>query len=111
VSPYLEANPAATYGVVVAVLLLIFIWQPIPATGTPVGMIVFTVLALIGTEALRRQTRLEFGTGAAGPEQRPPPVSPGADDPSVTAVPGTPEAAAAPSPVSAGTAPTQREPS
>jgi FtsH-binding integral membrane protein len=61
-APYLEANPVATYSVVVAVLLLIFIWQPIPATGTPVGMIVFTVLALIGTEALRRQTRVEFRT-------------------------------------------------
>jgi hypothetical protein len=63
-APYLEANPVATYSVVVAVLLLIFIWQPIPATGTPVGMIVFTVLALIGTEALRRQTRVEFRTAA-----------------------------------------------
>jgi FtsH-binding integral membrane protein len=61
-APYLEANPVATYGVVVAILLLVFIWQPIPATGAPVGMIVFTVLALIGTEALRRQTRLEFRT-------------------------------------------------
>ena len=62
-APYLEANPVATYGVVVAVLLLIFIWQPIPATGTPVGMIVFTVLALLGTETLRREARVEFGTG------------------------------------------------
>jgi hypothetical protein len=61
IAPYLADNPVATYAVVIVVMLLIFIWQPIPATGTPLGMIVFLVLALIGTEALRRQTRVEFG--------------------------------------------------
>jgi hypothetical protein len=48
------------------VLLLIFIWQPFPATGTLIGIIVFTVLAAIGTEALRRQTAEEFPEGGGG---------------------------------------------
>jgi hypothetical protein len=41
-------------------MALIFIWQPIPATGTPVGIIVFLALACLGTVLLRRQTAEEF---------------------------------------------------
>jgi hypothetical protein len=41
-------------------MLVIFIWQPIHATGTLGGIIVFSVLAAVGTEALRRQTAIEF---------------------------------------------------
>ncbi|HEY2259387.1 MAG TPA: hypothetical protein VGH45_06725 [Solirubrobacteraceae bacterium] len=67
-APRLAEHPAAAYLVVGAVLLLVFIWQPIPATGTPLGMIVFAVLAALGTEALRRQTLAEFG----GPRSPPP---------------------------------------
>ena len=37
------------------VLILIFIWGPIPATHRAAGIIVFSVLALGGTEVLRRQ--------------------------------------------------------
>ncbi|MBV8988029.1 MAG: SHOCT domain-containing protein [Solirubrobacterales bacterium] len=48
------------------VMVLIFIWQPIPATGTPIGMIVFLALALLGTEALRRQTAAEFPDAQLG---------------------------------------------
>ena len=59
-APHVRRDPVGTYGVVAAVLLLIFIWQPIPATGKPVGMVVFAVLAAAGTEALRRQTAAEF---------------------------------------------------
>jgi hypothetical protein len=61
-APHVEANPVGTYVVVIGLLLLIFIWQPIPATSTPLGMIVFTVLAVIGVEVLRRQNRAEFGS-------------------------------------------------
>jgi hypothetical protein len=60
VSPYLIDHPVGTYLVVAAVMLLIFIWQPIPSTGTPLGMIVYAILAALGTEALRRQTMVEF---------------------------------------------------
>jgi len=97
-APYLEANPVATYGVVVVALLLIFIWQPIPATGTPLGMIVFTVLALIGTEALRRQTRTEFGTAAPS----------GGESPGAGTVPAAPLPAA--DPAGAELSPPAREP-
>jgi hypothetical protein len=51
---------AAVFGVVVAIMLVIFIWQPIPAAGTPVGIVVFMLLALAGTEVLRRETAIEF---------------------------------------------------
>ena len=30
-------------------MALIFIWNPLPATGKPAGIIVFTLLALLGT--------------------------------------------------------------
>ena len=59
-APYVRAHPIAMYGVVAVILLLIFIWQPIPATGKPVGMLVFAVLAAVGTEILRRQMDREF---------------------------------------------------
>ncbi len=59
-APYVRAHPIAMYGVVAVILLLIFIWQPIPATGKPVGMLVFAVLAAVGTELLRRQMDREF---------------------------------------------------
>ena len=36
----------ATYGIVLGILVLVFIWNPIPATGKPLGILVFTVLAL-----------------------------------------------------------------
>ena len=41
-------------------MVLIFIWNPIPATGKPAGIIVFLALALLGTYVLRRQTAEEF---------------------------------------------------
>jgi hypothetical protein len=59
-APYVRAHPAAMYGAVAVILLIIFIWQPIPATGKPVGMLVFAVLAAVGTEILRRQMDREF---------------------------------------------------
>jgi hypothetical protein len=59
-APFLRDEPVWTYVVVVAAMLAIFVWQPIPATGKPAGMIVFLLLALLGTELLRRQTAQEF---------------------------------------------------
>ena len=60
IAPFLRNHPYLTYGIVAFVLLLIFIWQPFPATGTLIGIIVFSVFAALGTEALRRQTAVEF---------------------------------------------------
>jgi hypothetical protein len=66
IAPFLADNPVAVYGIVAAILLLIFIWGPIPATHRPAGIIVFTVLAFFGVEVLRRQTAREFPSGVSG---------------------------------------------
>lgn len=60
IAPSLHHHPALTFGVVAALLLLIFIWGPIPATHRPAGIIVFTGLAMLGTAVLRAQTAHEF---------------------------------------------------
>jgi hypothetical protein len=54
------------YAVTLAVMGLLFIWDPIHATGTPAGIIVFTALALLGTYVLREQTVREFPDARAG---------------------------------------------
>ena len=66
IAPTLREHPVRTYAVTVGVLLLVFLWNPIPATGKPAGIIVFTVLALLGTEVLRRQTAEEFPHARSG---------------------------------------------
>jgi hypothetical protein len=60
IAPFLRDRPDWTFGIVAAIMAVIFIWQPIPATGTPVGIVVFLALALLGTVLLRRQTAEEF---------------------------------------------------
>jgi len=60
IAPFLRERPDWTYGIVAAIMLLIFIWQPIPATGKLAGIIVFLALAIFGTYLLRRQTAAEF---------------------------------------------------
>ncbi len=64
IAPFLRDQPGWTYGIVATIMLLIFIWGPIPATHKPAGIIVFLVLAFFGTEVLRRQTASEFPDGA-----------------------------------------------
>jgi hypothetical protein len=66
IAPFLREEPAATFAITVAVMLVVFLWDPIPATGTPVGIIVFLALALLGTELLRRQTEREFPEARRG---------------------------------------------
>jgi hypothetical protein len=60
IAPFLRERPEWTYGIVAGIMILIFIWNPIPATGKPAGIIVFLALALLGTYVLRRQTAEEF---------------------------------------------------
>lgn len=60
IAPFLRDSPEITFGIVAALLLLIFIWGPIPATHRPAGIIVFTALAMLGTAVLRAQTAREF---------------------------------------------------
>ncbi len=66
IAPFLRDHPVATFGIVAALLLLIFIWGPIPATHRPAGIIVFTVLAMLGTAVLRQQTAREFPNARIG---------------------------------------------
>lgn len=66
IAPFLRENPVGTYAITLALMVLIFIWDPIPATGKIAGMIVFTVLALFGTYVLRRQTEREFPDARPG---------------------------------------------
>jgi hypothetical protein len=60
IAPFLRDQPAWTFAIVAFIMVLIFIWGPIPATHKPAGIIVFLALALFGTEVLRRQTATEF---------------------------------------------------
>jgi hypothetical protein len=66
ISPFLREQSVATYGIVLGVLVLVFIWNPIPATGKPLGILVFTVLALFGTYVLIQQTAEEFPEARSG---------------------------------------------
>jgi hypothetical protein len=65
IAPFLRDRPGGAYAVTLGLLALLFIWDPIHATGTPAGIIVFTVVGLVGMFVLRRQTMQEF------PEARP----------------------------------------
>jgi len=60
IAPFLRDQPGWTYGIVTAIMALIFIWDPIPATGKAAGIIVFLALAYLGTYVLRHQTAEEF---------------------------------------------------
>ncbi len=67
-APYLREDPGWAFATAAGLMLLVFIWNPIPATGAPAGMIVFMALALLGAEALRRQTSTEFSDVRRGEE-------------------------------------------
>jgi hypothetical protein len=66
IAPFLREQTVATYGIVVGLLVLLFIWNPIPATGKPLGILVFTVLALLGAYILIQQTAVEFPEAHSG---------------------------------------------
>lgn len=66
IAPFLREEPVAAYGITLAALALLFIWDPIHATGTPAGIIVFTALALFGTYVLREETLRTFPDAQRG---------------------------------------------
>jgi Short C-terminal domain len=66
IAPFLRERAAATYAITIGLLVLLFIWDPIPATSKPAGIIVFIVLALFGTWLLIRQTAEEFPEARSG---------------------------------------------
>jgi hypothetical protein len=99
-APYLRDRPDITFGVVALLLLLLFAWGPIVATKTLTGILIILVLAVFGTEVLRRQTAKEFpdahtkaflagpgGPGSAGPGSAAQPPSPRAPEPPTQAAP------------------------
>ena len=59
-APHLRARPALAYWATAAVLALVFIWGPIPATRNPFEMLLFTILAFAGAHVLRRQIAEQF---------------------------------------------------
>jgi len=59
-APFLRERQAASYAITLGIMALIFIWDPIHATGTPAGIIVFTCLALFGTFVLIQESAKEF---------------------------------------------------
>jgi putative oligomerization/nucleic acid binding protein len=59
-APWLRERPGITYGVVGALLLLIVLWGPIPATQKVIPVLIMIGLVVLGVEALRRQTAQEF---------------------------------------------------
>ncbi|MGZ4326632.1 MAG: SHOCT domain-containing protein [Solirubrobacteraceae bacterium] len=65
-APWFRERPLATYGVVIAILLLIVLWGPIPATRKPIPVLIMFVLVWLGVEALRRQTAVEFPDAQLG---------------------------------------------
>jgi len=59
-APHLRERPALAYWATAALLALVFIWGPIPATRNPVEMLIFTILAFVGAHVLRDQIAREF---------------------------------------------------
>jgi Short C-terminal domain len=59
-APRFRERPAVAYWITAALLALVFIWGPIPATRNPVEMLLFTILAFVGAHVLRGQIAEEF---------------------------------------------------
>jgi hypothetical protein len=69
-APTLRDRPAVAYVAVYAVLLLVIIWGPTPATRQLPYILLFIVLLAIGVAALSRQTAQEFPDAQAGDTMR-----------------------------------------
>jgi putative oligomerization/nucleic acid binding protein len=57
-APYLR-DPRIAWGGLAALMLIVIVWRPTPATHNAVAVLAFTALLAIGLEALRRQTARE----------------------------------------------------
>ena len=66
IAPTLRDRPEVAYTVVGAVLLIVLLLGVLPGTGRLLGLLIYVVLAIAGTAALRRQVIAEDGEGAAG---------------------------------------------
>ena len=74
VTPWFR-RPAYAYGSAVALLLVLFLWDPTPATHRLIPSLLLIVLVLLGTEVLRRRVIREFpdrvttGSSAGSPRR------------------------------------------
>lgn len=59
IAPTAQHTPFAIYGAVAALVLVVFAWGPIPATRTPLPMLVIALLAAAGAWTLQRQVTTE----------------------------------------------------
>ena len=59
-APHFRTYPGLAYWIVAGLLVLVFIWGPIPATRNPWEMLIFTILAFVGAHVLRGQIAEEF---------------------------------------------------
>jgi Short C-terminal domain len=59
-APHFRERPGLAYWITAALLAIVFIWGPIPATRNIWTMLLFTVLAFIGAHLLRIQIADEF---------------------------------------------------
>lgn len=66
IAPFLREHPGGAFAITLGIMILIFIWNPIASTGKPIGIIVYTLLALFGTWLLIRQTAEEFPNARSG---------------------------------------------
>jgi hypothetical protein len=64
-APHFFDRPGLVYWITAALLALVFIWGPIPATRNPWEMLIFTILAFFGAHVLREQIAEEFPAGEA----------------------------------------------
>ena len=66
IAPFLREHPGGAFAIALGIMVLVFIWNPIPSTGKPIGIIVYTLLAMLGTWLLIRQTTEEFPEARSG---------------------------------------------
>jgi len=59
VAPTLRQRPVLAFGVVVLVFVLMLLWSPLDSSRTTFGTLVLLLVAIGGTEALRRQVGSE----------------------------------------------------
>jgi putative oligomerization/nucleic acid binding protein len=66
VAPYLRERRGTTYAVVGLIFLILILWAPVVAFHKPIGLLLLAALMVLGTEALRRQTAVEFPNARFG---------------------------------------------
>ncbi|HEY2656479.1 MAG TPA: hypothetical protein VGI55_11870 [Solirubrobacteraceae bacterium] len=65
-APWLRERRGVVYGTALAVLLLIVLWGPIPATRMPIPILILIGLVWLGIEVIARQTAVEFPDAQIG---------------------------------------------